>query len=83
MPDSAAAESAHCGRRLAAIAFQSEAAARSGRSERLSHLLHQITASHADESWSAPLNRLGRVDLKGESQRKTRSPLSNSSTSGS
>ena len=33
------------------------------RYERLSHLLHQITASHADESWSRMLHRLSRVDL--------------------
>lgn len=33
------------------------------RYERLSHLLHRITASHADESWSRLLRSLGRVDV--------------------
>jgi DNA replication protein DnaC len=33
------------------------------RYERLSHLLHEFTASHADESWSRLLASLGRVDL--------------------
>jgi len=33
------------------------------RYERLGHLLHRVTAAHADESWSRLLSSLGRVDL--------------------